>query len=287
MKLSSLNAFLVGVAGFTLVGFACAQSQPFDLSTDGSAGTGGSTEVTTGSGGSSGTGGITTSGSGGVTSTGGTTATSTGGSTATSTGGSTVTSTGGATGTGGTTTSGSGGMFGTGGSTVTGTGGATGTGGSTGSGTGGVTGLGGAKAGTGGVSGGAGASGVGGASGGTATFAAVTALFATNCVPCHNGMKHTDLRAAGLYARIVNASTLSTLTTNAMCTSQKLIVPNSPAMSLISNKVHGTNLGGCGARMPYMCSTTATMPAPASPPACLTTAQIATIDGWISAGAPM
>jgi hypothetical protein len=286
MKLSSLNAFLVGVAGFTLVGFACAQSQPFDLSTDGSAGTGGSTEVTTGSGGSSGTGGITTSGSGGVTSTGGTTVTSTGGSTATGTGGSTVTSTGGATGTGGTTTSGSGGVLGTGG-TVTGTGGATGTGGSTGSGTGGVTGLGGAKAGTGGVSGGAGASGVGGASGGTATFAAVTALFATNCVPCHNGMKHTDLRAAGLYARIVNASTLSTLTTNAMCTSQKLIVPNSPAMSLISNKVHGTNLGGCGARMPYMCSTTATMPAPASPPACLTTAQIATIDGWISAGAPM
>jgi hypothetical protein len=286
MKLSSLNAFLVGVAGFTLVGFACAQSQPFDFSTDGSAGTGGSTEVTTGSGGSSGTGGITTSGSGGVTSTGGTTVTSTGGSTATGTGGSTVTSTGGATGTGGTKTSGSGGVLGTGG-TVTGTGGATGTGGSTGSGTGGVTGLGGAKAGTGGVSGGAGASGVGGASGGTATFAAVTALFATNCVPCHNGMKHTDLRAAGLYARIVNASTLSTLTTNAMCTSQKLIVPNSPAMSLISNKVHGTNLGGCGARMPYMCSTTATMPAPASPPACLTTAQIATIDGWISAGAPM
>ncbi|MES1165366.1 MAG: hypothetical protein ABUR63_06410, partial [Verrucomicrobiota bacterium] len=64
----------------------------------------------------------------------------------------------------------------------------------------------------------------------------------------------------------------------------KLIVPGSPSTSLISDKIHGgTALGSmCGVRMPYMCSATSS-----TPRACLTAAQIATVDNWINAGAPM
>ncbi len=187
------------------------------------------------------------------------------------------------TGTGGTTATG--GSSATGGSTGTGgnsaTGGSTGTGGvlGTGGSTGGSSGTAGRSGGTGGSSGTAGRSGGTGGSGGgsgTATFADVTALFAANCVACHDGSAHTDLRSSGLYARIVNQNATKS------CTTQKLIVPNSPSTSLISNKIKGTNLGGCGARMPYQCSTTSS-----NPRACLTTAQIATVDNWINAGAPM
>ena len=205
-------------------------------------------------------------GSGGASSTGGTTATggnsSTGGATAT--GG---TSTGGTTATGGTI--GTGGTHATGG--TTGSGGVIGTGGNPGSGGGGA-----GRSGSGGSTGMAGNNGTGGAGGGTATFADVTALFAANCVSCHDGTAHTDLRASGLYSRIVNQNATKS------CTTQKLIVPNSPSTSLISNKIKGTNLGGCGVRMPNGCSTTSS-----NPRACLTTTQIATVDNWINAGAPM
>ncbi len=191
------------------------------------------------------------------------------------------------TGTGGIGTSSTGGTTATGGSQATGgnaTGGTSSTGGTTGTGgaqaTGGTTGTGGVLAtggttGTGGMaghSGGAGSNGTGGAGGGAAaSFADVTALFAANCIGCHTGTPHTDLRAAGLYARIVNQND-----TKAPCTAQKLIVPNNPAMSLISNKIKGTNLNGCGNRMPSGCTTKCLMPA-----------QIATVDNWINAGAPM
>jgi hypothetical protein len=134
---------------------------------------------------------------------------------------------------------------------------------------------------TGGGSGAAGRSGTGGAGGSAATFAQVTALFAANCVSCHDGTSHTDLRASGLYARIVSQP--ATKSAVATCKTQDLIVPNDTGKSLISNKVKGPpSLTGCGVRMPYDCSTTST-----NPRACLTTAQINIIDSWITAGAPM
>ena len=206
-------------------------------------------------------------------------------------GGGQVGGTGGLTGAGGVTTS-SGGVNGSGGSGIStgsggsATGGTTGTGrggsggspaGSGGSGAGGRIGTGGTvgTGGTAGSSGRAGNSGAAGAAGGTTgTFTQVAALLMTNCAPCHNGTAHTDLRTTGLYTRIVGGHSIASA--NAACVSQTLVVAGNASMSLISNKVHGTNLNGCGTQMPKGCNPGTT---------CLTAAQMSTIDSWINAGA--
>jgi hypothetical protein len=256
VEFSIVSAFLTLVS-LAPAGLACGTIEPLNFSANPGSGSGGSTVDAGGGGGTNG-GGPTTGMGGSVPNTGA------GGS------GPTVTVDSGA-GTpdsggfvdSGTDLSGSGvsdaaGRTGTG---AAGMSGGTGAGGRAGTGTGGSPGAG------------------GGTGTGTGTFAAVAALLMTNCSSCHNGTNHTDLRTAGLGARIVNGS--SNPSTNTSCTSQKLIVPNSTATSLIYNKVMGTNLGGCGNRMPMGCSTTS-----ANPRACLTTAQIATIAAWINAGAP-
>jgi hypothetical protein len=177
-------------------------------------------------------------------------------------------SSGGAPGSGGASSGGasSGGATGSGGR---GSGGATGSGGSTGSG----------GRGTGG-----GASGTGGGSGGgsTGTFAAAAAIFGTSCGTgmCHQGGAHVDLRnTAGLRDRIVSKMVSGT-NSMASCQTKTYIVPNNPAMSVISQIIKAA-VTGCGARMPDDCSTSS-----ANPRRCLTTEQIATIDAWINAGAP-
>jgi hypothetical protein len=196
-------------------------------------------------------------------------------------------SSGGAPGSGGASSGGasSGGATGSGGR---GSGGATGSGGSTGSGgrgTGGSgTGTGGAATGTGGRGTGGGASGTGGGSGGgsTGTFAAAAAIFGTSCGTgmCHQGGAHVDLRnTAGLRDRIVSKMVSGT-NSMASCQTKTYIVPNNPAMSVISQIIKAA-VTGCGARMPDDCSTSS-----ANPRRCLTTEQIATIDAWINAGAP-
>jgi hypothetical protein len=253
VEFSIVTACLAFV-GLACAGLACAKSEPLDFTANPGTGTGGST-VDAGGGGSNGSG--ATTGAGGSAPT-----TGAGGSGPSGT----VDSGAGTPDSGGVVDSGTGlpvgGRSGAAGRTGTGAAGmsgGTGAGGRAGTGTGGSPGTGGGT--------------------GTGTFAAVAALLMTNCSSCHDGTKHTDLRTAGLGARIVNGS--SNPSTNTSCTSQKLIVPNSTATSLIYNKVMGTNLGGCGARMPMGCSTTS-----ANPRACLTTAQIATIAAWINAGAP-
>lgn len=245
--LRTLFVVAAAAAGSAL---SCAQSDTLNLPTGGMGGSGNFAET-------GGTGGTSATGAGGTSNTGGNV-----GSGGSATGGTVAT----------------GGSVGSGGSRATG--GTTGTGGS--GGTGGRAGAGGSGAGgRGGVGGSAsGTGGTGGAGGAAATFASVTALFAANCTSCHDGTNHTDLRATGLYARIVNQS--PTKSTVAACESQKLIVPGNTAMSLISNKIKGTNLGGCNGRMPDGCSTTSANPRP-----CLTTAQIAIVDSWINASAPM
>jgi hypothetical protein len=214
-------------------------------------------------------------------------------------------------GTGGGQSSGTGGITGTGGNPagtggITGTAGATGTAGTTG---GGGSGSGGTSAGGGGIGGGAagaaggaggttgiaghgGNSGTAGTTGGaaghggnggtagttggaTGTFTQVAALLMTNCAQCHDGTAHTDLRTSGLYARLVGKHSIASAA--AACVSQTLVVASNASMSLISRKVHGTNLNGCGSQMPRGCNPGTT---------CLTAAQMNTIDSWIDAGAP-
>ncbi len=202
-------------------------------------------------------------------------------------GGGQLSGAGGGTGTGGATTS-TGGITGTGGSGIStnGSGGSAegGTSGATGGGTGGSpAGKGGAggrigtggTVGAGGTTGAAGRGGTGGTTGGTnGTFTQVAALLMTNCAPCHDGTAHTDLRTTGLYARIVGGHSIASA--NAACVSQTLVVAGNSSMSLISKKVHGANLNGCGTQMPKGCTPGTT---------CLTTAQMSTIDTWINAGA--
>ncbi len=208
-----------------------------------------------GAGQSSGTGGVTGTG-GGITSTGGVNGNGGSGISPTGSGGA---ATGGATGTGG---AGSGGSpAGSGGS---GSGGRVGTGGTVGA--GGTTGA----AGRGGNSGTAGTTG-----GTTGTFTQVAALLMTNCSPCHDGTAHTDLRGAGLYTRLVGGHSIASAA--AACVSQTLVVAGNASMSLISKKVHGANLNGCGTQMPKGCNPGTT---------CLTVTQTSTIDTWINAGAP-
>ena len=228
------------------------------------------------SGGQNGTGGSTPAGTGGASSgTGGATPAGTGGSTSgVGTGG--MASSGGMVGTGGMATS-TGGRVGTGGTPGVGTGGTPPAGGSTGKGgqapgTGGTTGGGGKPAGNGGAVGGGGSSGGG--------FAPVAMILGTSCGTgtCHMGGAHSDLRnTTGLYARVVGAKSLG-----AMCNTKTLVVPNDTANSAISQVINAAFTGCTTARMPNMCSATS-----ANPRACLTTAQIATIDSWIMAGAPM
>jgi hypothetical protein len=177
---------------------------------------------------------------------------------------------------------------GAGGSTVAGTGGAPGTGGTVVAGTGGKSGTGGAAvAGTGGRAIGLGTGGATTVDGGTtgpATFVQVAQILGTSCGTgtCHQGAMHVDLRNnAGLHARLVSAMPAGTQVM-AQCRTRTLVVPSNPAMSVISQVIKAAVTGCTTTRMPQMCSTTS-----ATPRRCLTAAQIATIDGWIMAGAPM
>jgi hypothetical protein len=129
--------------------------------------------------------------------------------------------------------------------------------------------------------------GTGGAMGGggstAATFAAVATILGTSCGTgtCHQGGAHVDLRnTAGLHGRIVSQMVAGTMS-NTMCRTKTYIVPNDTANSVISQMIKAA-VTGCGARMPDDCSTSGT-----NPRACLTAAQITTIDAWITAGAPM
>ena len=154
-------------------------------------------------------------------------------------------------------------------------------------GTAGRGGNGGGAAGRGGTTGTAGRGGNGGSGGGAAggsggagTFTQVAALLGTSCgtSTCHDGTDHVNLHNdAGLYARIVNASPTGAKTM-AQCTSRKLIVPNDVTNSVIAQVITAKLTGCTNARMPDEC--------PSMRP-CLTTAQIATITSWITAGAPM
>jgi hypothetical protein len=198
---------------------------------------------------------------------------------------------------GGATTPGSGGASSGG---APGSGGAVGSGGAPGSGgqrSGGAMGsgsggratggsaTGGAASGSGGRTGGSGA-GSGGSMGGggaAATFSAVATILGTSCGTgqCHQGGAHVDLRnTAGLHGRIVSQMVAGTMSMM-MCRTKSYIVPNDAANSVISQMIKAA-VTGCGARMPKDCSTSST-----NPRACLTAAQIKTIDDWIMAGAPM
>jgi hypothetical protein len=133
----------------------------------------------------------------------------------------------------------------------------------------------------GGHAGGTAAGGSGG--GGDATFAAVAQILMSSCTAskCHDGASgnaKTDLRNnSGLYMRLVNAAQSGEMGT--ACNGKILVVPSQPTMSLLYQKVSGTGIpNGCGDRMPDGCPTKAS---------CLTSAQIATIQAWIAAGAPM
>jgi hypothetical protein len=96
---------------------------------------------------------------------------------------------------------------------------------------------------------------------------------------CHQGGAHHDLRnSTGLYARLVSAMPVGT-NVMAACKAKTLIVPKDPATSVISQVIKASAMGCTNARMPDNCGTAARP--------CLTPAQIAMIDGWIMAGAPM
>lgn len=190
---------------------------------------------------------------------------------------------------------GSGGMPGSGGSGSGGRGsggsgsGGSGSGGSGSGGRGDGGNLGGGGRGTGGGGGGGrsgsggGQGGGGGGAGGGATFAQVAMLLGSSC---GTGMCHTMtsghvvlVNDAGLYDRLVMRMPSGT-NVDAQCTSRTLVVPGNPAMSLLSEIVKAAPAGGCATRMPNMCSPSG------GGRACLTTAQIATIDSWIMANAP-
>jgi len=202
---------------------------------------------------------------------------------------------GGATGSGGSSTGSGGAVNSSGGATASGgavgsggarTGGANGTGGSASGGataTGGRVGTGGTSTGTGGARTG-GSTGSGGAAGGSSGggFAAVASLLATSCATgtCHQATDHLDLRNnAGLYARLVGVKPTGT---KVMTGCGTVVVAGSPSTSLLSKAVKASVSGCTNARMPDECSTSSS-----NPRACLTTTQIAVIDAWITANAPM
>jgi len=172
-----------------------------------------------------------------------------------------------------------------------GTGGATGSGGAasggSGAGTGGR-GTGGSGSGTGGAgtagrgTGGSGSGTGGSGAGGTAvTFSQVATIFGTSCGTgtCHTGTDHVDLRnTAGWRDRVVGKMPAGARTM-ASCKTMTLVVAGNTASSIISQIIKA-QVGACGARMPDECSTSSS-----NPRACLTTAQTATIDNWITGGA--
>jgi len=197
-----------------------------------------------------------------------------------------MSSTGGAvSGTGGMAIPGTGGAS-TGGASAAGTGGLVGsssTGGRAMSSTGGMVAEGGGN-GTGRGSGGAGImGGAGGVSAMGAAFAPVAMILGTSCGTgnCHQAGPHIDLRNnATLHARLVGAMPNGT-NTMAACKMKTMVVPSDLTMSVLSQIVKAAVPGCSNGRMPDDCSPTGTNPRP-----CLTAAQIATIDGWIMAGAP-
>jgi hypothetical protein len=98
---------------------------------------------------------------------------------------------------------------------------------------------------------------------------------------CHDAASgHVDLRNdAGLRARLVGVKPAGSKA-KAECKSLILVNPGAPATSIVSQMTKAS-LSACGAKMPDKCSTTST-----NPRACLTAAQIAQINAWITAGAP-
>ncbi len=107
----------------------------------------------------------------------------------------------------------------------------------------------------------------------------------TSCVGCHSGEEanHINLRSddaggflPGLYQRLVNAKPPAT--SALMCRTQTLVVPKMPTSSLLYNKIMGTNLGGCGNRMPASCVNGGN---------CWTAAKTKILFDWITAGAKL
>jgi hypothetical protein len=123
----------------------------------------------------------------------------------------------------------------------------------------------------------------GAAGGGTGTFAQVSAILGMSCGTgmCHQPAgPHVDLtNSATLRARLVDFLP-NGMRTMAGCKTMKVVTASDAANSLLSKVIKGTVQGCTNARMPDECP--GGMPARA----CLTAAQIATIDGWINAGAP-
>src|SRR5262245_7512213 len=108
------------------------------------------------------------------------------------------------------------------------------------------------------------------------TFTNVARLFGI-CIGCHD-FGSFDLRNDGhLYERLIDVKARS-----AACTTWTLVVPGQPDESLIYAKVaEGTDLRGCGGRMPSKCADNDPLKFP-----CMTTANIKLIRDWIQAGAP-
>jgi hypothetical protein len=114
-------------------------------------------------------------------------------------------------------------------------------------------------------------------------FSAVSAILDKSCATeaCHNGSTeekaHVDFRPDGLHARLMMMPTMSG---DADCKSQTLVVPSMPEKSLLLAKLGTDNAArnGCGERMPFMCG------GGGNP--CLSDADIMTIRNWIAAGAP-
>jgi hypothetical protein len=163
-----------------------------------------------------------------------------------------------------------------------GAGGALGGGGAGGGGAGGIAGGSGGKGG-GGAGGSVGGGGAGGSGGSAVAFSAVSAILDKSCATgeCHNGSEgeknHMDFTpGAGLHGRLMMMPTMSA---DADCKSQTIVVPNMPEKSLLYTKLGTDNAArnGCGERMPFMCGG-------GNP--CLSDADIMTIRNWIAAGAP-
>jgi hypothetical protein len=163
-----------------------------------------------------------------------------------------------------------------------GAGGAMGGGGAGGGGVGGTAAGGGGKGG-GGAGGSVGGAAGGGSGGAAVAFSAVADLIGKRCgnAECHDHdgseKNHMDLRPDGLHARLM---TMPTMSGDAECKTQTLVVPSMPEKSLLYNKVAASDAArnGCGNRMPAMCG------GGGNP--CLSDAEIMTIRNWIAAGAP-
>jgi hypothetical protein len=133
-----------------------------------------------------------------------------------------------------------------------------------------------ATAGAAGMSGSSGGFGVGGAPPGTPTFSQVTAIIQANCgSKCHSGEREDIINLTGtsdtLYARLT-----SPLDTD-LCYRVVPVQRGSAATSLLARVLKAEITAPCPLpRMPAGCAGTNE---------CLGAADIATIDGWINAGA--